>query len=154
MRTAFWKRGCCIVNVLFVCTGNTCRSPMAAAIFNHKWKDKGQAKSVGIFAAEGEAVAYHSIQILKEQGIDLQHQSAQITEEHVDWAELILTMTASHKAMVLSQYPKATDKTFTIKEYVDKQATNIDVLDPYGGDLQVYHSTYTELNDLINRLFD
>ncbi|MBS4223436.1 low molecular weight protein arginine phosphatase [Lederbergia citrea] len=141
------------MNILFICTGNTCRSPMATAIFNHQWLDKGEAKSVGLFAVEGEDAALHTLNVLKENGIELKHQSKQLKEEDIEWASLVLTMTASHKAMLMNNFPGAADKIFTLKEYVNGPDAALDVIDPYGGDIHVYRSTFAELKELINRIF-
>ncbi|MCJ8007915.1 low molecular weight protein arginine phosphatase [Lederbergia wuyishanensis] len=142
------------MNVLFVCTGNTCRSPMAEAIFNVVWNGKGEAKSVGMFAAEGENAATNAIDVLKEHGIEINHRSKQMTKEDLDWAYLVLTMTTSHKNMLLNIYPGAADKIYTLKEYVNGLGNDSDVLDPYGGDINVYRSTFTELKELINRIYE
>lgn len=147
-------RSDCCLKVLFVCTGNTCRSPMAEAIFNDKWSEKGEALSAGIFAAEGQKASEHTLSVLKENGIHLDHQSSQVKPDQVTWATHILTMTAAHKEMLMDAYPEASDKIFTLKEYVNDSKTDLDVVDPFGGNLSVYKMTYNELDDLISRIFD
>ncbi|MBO1004800.1 low molecular weight protein arginine phosphatase [Pseudogracilibacillus auburnensis] len=142
------------MNILFVCTGNTCRSPMAAAIFNHLWSEKGEARSVGLFAANGANAAAHTVQVLKEEEIEINHSSKQLDVNDVEWASLVLTMTSQHKAMLMSQFPGAADKIFTLKEYVDGPDGELDIQDPYGGDLHIYRSTHSEMKALIERIFE
>lgn len=107
-----------VKRVLFVCTGNTCRSPMAEAILNEKGSGEFEARSAGVFAEKGQEAHPHAIAALKKKGIRLTHESKPLTRSLVDWADLILTMTESHKAQVHHRFPEAHDKIFTLKEYV------------------------------------
>ncbi|MER1998745.1 MAG: low molecular weight protein arginine phosphatase [Lysinibacillus sp.] len=138
------------MNVYFVCTGNTCRSPMAAAILQSKNLPNIEVKSAGVYALDGGEMSENAQTVLNEQGILHQHQSAQVTEENLKWAHLILTMTRAHKEMILRSYPQFADKTFTLKEYVTPY-TSLDVSDPFGGDVQIYRQTYEELTKLIDQ---
>lgn len=137
--------------VLFICTGNTCRSPMAEAIFNHKWGEEGIAKSAGLFAIEGENAAYNTMQVLLENGIDCKHQSKALNKDDMDWATHVFTMTAMHKDMVMNTYPAYADKIFTLKEFMGENS--LDIADPYGGDETVYRMMFVELDELISRMF-
>lgn len=140
------------MNILFVCTGNTCRSPMAEAIFNHIWNGKADVRSAGLFAAEGSEAAGHALQVLKENNMKLEHRSKQLREEDIHWAKYVFAMTRGHKQMLMDMYPAAADKIFTLKEYVDGRDGDLDVIDPFGGGLEVYRATFQELHDLIARL--
>ncbi|MCM3567201.1 low molecular weight protein arginine phosphatase [Neobacillus mesonae] len=138
-------------HILFVCTGNTCRSPMAAAILKSKEVDGIEVKSAGIFAASGSDASPHAKHVLENNQISYSHQSQPLTDREVEWADFILTMTGSHKAAIQQQYPKASEKVFTLKEFSGESA-DLDVIDPYGGSLKDYEDTFQELKKLIDEV--
>ena len=92
------------MNVYFICTGNTCRSPMAEALFQSKKKEGMHARSAGIFAMDGGDISRNGKQLIQEAGIEYNQLSRQIVEEDVRWADLILTMTAAHKELVMQAF--------------------------------------------------
>jgi len=107
--------------ILFVCTGNTCRSSMAEYILNDLVEnEKYQVKSAGLSAMEGDSAAPQAEQVMDEKGIDMSgHQAQRLTEELVDEADLILTMTTQHKSSILNMYPDCRGKVFTLKEFAE-----------------------------------
>jgi protein-tyrosine-phosphatase len=126
---------------------------MAAAILKHRNIDGVEVKSAGIFAADGGDASAHAKQVLKDNKISYQHRSQMLTDAEVDWADLIITMTDAHKRSIQQQYPQAAEKVFTLKEY-SGEATNLDITDPYGGDLEQYKKTFHELERLIDQMIE
>ncbi|MGB6405879.1 MAG: low molecular weight protein arginine phosphatase [Planococcus donghaensis] len=137
------------MKILFVCTGNTCRSPMAEAIVTAKNLKEIEARSAGIFA--GEAPLSENAQlVLNQQQISFSHTSKPLDREDLEWAELVLTMTNSHKTAILQAYPETATKLYTLKEFAADSTA--DVSDPYGGPLALYEKTFQELKLLIDKL--
>jgi protein arginine phosphatase len=139
--------------ILFVCTGNTCRSPMAEAILKSKKIDGLEVKSAGIYAATGSEASAHAKQVLRSHHIEHNHSSTMLNIESVQWADLILTMTGSHKNAILQQYSGASGKVFTLKEFTG-EGYDVDVVDPFGGNLAIYQETYQELEKLITKAIE
>ncbi|MBY6272092.1 MAG: low molecular weight protein arginine phosphatase [Caldibacillus debilis] len=136
-----------MAKVLFVCTGNTCRSPMAEAILNHMGVEGIEARSAGIFAVPGMEISENAREVLKENDMEFAHVSKPLTEREIEWADLILAMTKAHKAELMRKYPHAKEKIYTIKEYATGEEG--DVPDPYGGPLETYRETFSVLKEFI-----
>ncbi|MGF7087538.1 protein-tyrosine phosphatase [Kroppenstedtia sanguinis] len=128
--------------VLFVCTGNTCRSPMAEALLRQKAMEEGirlEVRSAGISAVNGLSPSDAAVQVMKEKGIDhSSHRSRPLDAAMAAWADLILVMTEAHKQMLVHRYPDAVDKLHTLKEYVleDSQQEKVKSLQRLQVDLE------------------
>jgi protein arginine phosphatase len=142
-----------MARVLFVCTGNTCRSPMAEAILKSKQLPGVEVKSAGVYAPNGMDASFNAKVVLEENKISHGHRSSTLTKEMIDWATLVLTMTRGHKGLILSQYPDAAEKTFTLKEFAEESGS-LDVADPFGGNEQIYLEAFTEIQKSIERIID
>ena len=133
--------------ILFVCTGNTCRSAMAAAMMADIAEKNDLdilVDSAGVFAPIGECAADNAIAVMKKRGIDLSlHRTKPLTEELINMADVILVMTEAHKMLIENM---ARDKVFTLAEYAGSQG---DISDPYGGYLDEYEKAADEINDLL-----
>ncbi|MCZ8523371.1 MULTISPECIES: low molecular weight protein arginine phosphatase [Paenibacillus] len=108
--------------ILFVCTGNTCRSPMAEGLMRRIAADEGLAglevRSAGVAAMEGTPASSHAAAVLEAKGCSLPSVSSYLNQASIDWSDLVLTMTSSHKRHTIQLYPEAVDKVYTLKEYV------------------------------------
>lgn len=135
------------MNILFVCTGNTCRSAMAAAIMDKIARENDLdifIESAGIFAEDNAPASDNAIAALKKYNIDLSYHRAQpVTSELLKECDLILTMTEAHKRIL---EPMAKGRVFTLTEYAGAEG---DISDPYGGDLEEYEETAQEIYDLL-----
>ncbi|MFJ8065573.1 low molecular weight protein arginine phosphatase [Psychrobacillus sp. NPDC096426] len=139
------------MNILFVCTGNTCRSPMAEAILKARNIENINVRSAGIYAMDGGEMSRYGQMVLEKESIPFTHESAAMKESLIDWADLVLTMTASHKQSIIYAFPQAISKVYMYKEYVTPKSP-YDVSDPYGGDLRTYERTFQELQTLTDEL--
>ncbi|GGA12486.1 protein-tyrosine-phosphatase [Paenibacillus marchantiophytorum] len=113
------------MRILFVCTGNTCRSPLAEGLLRIRVHQEGLAaevRSAGVSAISGGPISRNSASLLQEAGFKDSLSSLAIQESEVQWADLILTMTMGHKRTVIQRFPDAMEKTFTLKEYVEDDA--------------------------------
>jgi protein-tyrosine phosphatase len=131
--------------VLFVCTGNTCRSPMAEVLFRQLLAERLGCKpdeigthgvvvaSAGISAWGGGKASAGAIEAMDEAGCDLTgHESQPLTANLVQQADVIWTMTAAHRAAILAQFPEAGGRVSMLSP------DRIDVIDPIGGPVATY----------------
>jgi len=140
--------------VLFVCTGNICRSPMAEAIFRHRvGADSGwTARSAGTFAGHGSPASINAMSALDEIGIGLgTHASQPITAKLVKSSDMIVVMTESHRAYLHDYFPEVAAKVCLIKSFGTSKVP-ADISDPYGGSLNIYRKTRDEIERALSDL--
>jgi protein-tyrosine-phosphatase len=140
--------------VIFVCTGNVCRSPMAAGLLYEKliredMADQVRVRSAGIWALEGRPASAYALQVMSEHDLDITaHRGRNLTQADVDEADLVLAMTRRHADIIVRDLKRTEGKVHLLAQMVDSA---YDILDPYGGSLADYRRTAHELQDLIER---
>lgn len=128
-------------SVLFVCTANVARSPIAEGLFislveQHNERQEWLVDSAGTWAVQGQTVANGSRLVLQQRGIDhTKHLSKVVTRELISQFNLILTMERGHKEALRLEFPEAGDRVYLLSEMVGLLQ---DVHDPIGGDIQEF----------------
>jgi RpiB/LacA/LacB family sugar-phosphate isomerase len=145
--------------ILFICTGNICRSPMAEGLFRHlveQHKADLIVKSAGVGAQNGQSPSENAIRAMQDLEIDISPQRSQmLTAELASEADMIIGMTHGHVEMVNVMYPHAAEKTFLLREFDDSLPLHErEVADPLGGSLEIYRQCRDQIRDGISSLLN
>ncbi|MDY6045112.1 MAG: hypothetical protein SPI65_06010 [Peptoniphilus sp.] len=135
------------MNILYICTGNTCRSPMAKLLTEREADRLGKdinVRSRGLAARDGESMSMGALKVLAEEGINATFHSAKtVTDEDFAWADKVYGMTRTMTANLKRGWPQYADK---IEPFAEK-----DVVDPFGGSMALYRVTRDDLLKEIER---
>jgi protein-tyrosine-phosphatase len=142
--------------VLFVCTANICRSPMAAALFRVKLRDIAGGEnwlidSAGTWANDGQRVSENSVKAMETRGLDIRkHRSKTVSKALLDLFDLILVMEPGHKEALQVEFPQSARRIFLLSEL---SGPPVPIADPYGMALERYEKTATEMESYIDAAF-
>lgn len=147
------------MEILFVCSGNTCRSPLAESIARRLFEQEGiegiEVGSAGTFAEEGACASSGALEVARENGLDLEaFQSRRLSSEILDGADLVLVMEPGHRSGVLGLSPKADTKTHLLGELLGARGAEAAVPDPFGGAIESYRRTYRRIETMIREGLD
>ena len=135
--------------VLFVCTGNICRSPMAEGFLRELTSERGgfESLSAGTSAVDGQAPSTNSVSAMSELGIDISgQQSTQLTPELVAEMDYIFGLAQGHVEILTRYFPQAREKIFLLREFVEELPRHErEISDPFGGNLAVYQACRDEI---------
>lgn len=146
------------MKVMFICTGNICRSAMADAYAKKIVQEQHldiQIFSAGTYASTGEHASYNSIEVMKDYDVDLSnHTATNISDSNINEMDLILCATNSHKIFLTHYYPDLAKKIYTMKEYADEcsSPSDIDISDPWGYDINVYRMCAAEIIICVDKI--
>lgn len=148
------------MKIMFICTGNICRSAMAHWLLKKKLEeakiDDVELYSSGTYAETGDISTEEAIEVMEEYGVNLkQHRATNITESNIEDMDLILCATSAHKMQVLRIYPQVKEKIFTMKEYVNYDIEGhdkINIKDPWGYGIAVYRMCAAEIEKCLELL--
>ena len=140
------------MKILFVCTGNTCRSPMAEAMMRRMLEERGvgeiEVTSAGTGAYDGAPASEGAYLVGLENGLDLStHRARRLTREMIAQSDLILTMSPQHRDRALDL--GGGDRAFLLGTYAGRQGEDAAVNDPFGAELDEYRTTFKELESLV-----
>ena len=146
------------MKIMFICTGNICRSAMAHKMLEKRAKEENkdvEVYSCGIYAQNGDIPTYEALTVMKDYGIDLSnHRATNIRNSNIKDMDVILCATTAHKNNVIAMYPELKDRVYTMKEYAGYPQNDIDIKDPWGYGIEVYRKCAKELEDCINKIME
>lgn len=144
--------------VMFICTGNICRSAMGHALMEKRVKELNKDITVyssGVYAITGDNATSQAVQVMKQYSVDLlSHKATNIKDSNINSMDLILCATKNHKAAILGVYPNLKEKIYTIKEYAeyDPNSLDQDIDDPYGCSIEMYEKCAEEIAECIEMI--
>ncbi len=148
------------MKIMFICTGNICRSAMAEGLLRKRAEDENivlEVCSAGTYAYTGDYASDSAIKVMKDYGVDLsEHRATNISDAKLDDVDVILCATQKHKQTLMFLYPDLKQKMYTMKEYAGtaKDMTDFDIEDPWGKDYKTYKKCAIQIAECVEGIID
>ena len=147
------------MKIMFICTGNICRSAMAQAMLEKKLKEnniEAEVCSCGLFAHNGDIPTIEGVTVLDTiYDVDLtKHRATNIDNSNIKDMDIILCATTSHKNNVLNKFPELDGRVFTMKEFAKYPSYDLDINDPWGGSMATYKKCDSEINECLDKIIN
>ncbi|MDH3558910.1 MAG: low molecular weight protein arginine phosphatase [Deltaproteobacteria bacterium] len=148
-----------IRNILFVCAGNICRSPMA------EWQLKAllwenpitgmQVGSAGLIALPGNSASFNAVRVARENSVSLEeHKARPITTELIDNADLVLVMESHQGHELINDHPQASEKILLLRHFARYGSRERGISDPYGRNLEAYRFCFEDIKECVESLYE
>lgn len=142
--------------IMFVCSGNTCRSPMAEyalrSLIDRERPGGAEVVSSGTLGLSGQPATPYAVEAGRVWDLDLSpHLNQPLTAELIEQADLIFAMAPEHHRKILEVVPKAAGKTYLLKNFPDHSGTGDKVEDPIGRDLDIYNEVFLEIGEYLGK---
>jgi protein-tyrosine phosphatase len=146
-----------VSRVLFICTGNICRSPFAKGLFDRLVSERGlvgvEADSAGLLALPDNAATAMAQRVAAEHHVDLSaHRAKSVSHGLLTWCDLALVMEKSHEQDLLSSFPKATGKVLLLRYFARRGSRTRGIADPYGLQYEAYRFCFLDIQEAISGL--
>jgi protein-tyrosine-phosphatase len=148
-----------INRILFICTGNICRSPFAEGLLRRILRDKGfggiETDSAGLFALPGNAATAMAQQVAAEHEVDLSgHRAQPVSQDLIKWCDLALVMEKTHEKDLLASYPEAQGKVLLLRHFARQGSRNRGIADPYGLQYEAYRFCFLDIYEAVTGLLE
>ncbi len=144
-------------NILLVCSGNTCRSPMAKAIMQQLLENADEqsiaVESAGLYTSNGLPASEAAQIVMQEMGMDIsRHTSQAVNEALITEADFIFTMTREHRRFLTGLFPQKERRIFTLGEFIGQP--ELDIEDPYGLGMEAYRKSVQQLKEILTMVMN
>jgi protein-tyrosine-phosphatase len=146
-------------NILFVCTGNTCRSPLAEGFLKKILREHSLAGmeicSAGLVALPGSSASSHAVKVALESSVSLdEHKARLVNGELITKADLIIVMEPGHRQQLLDRYPHTSDKIYLLRHFARYGSRERGIPDPYGLNLEGYRFCFEDIKECVESLLE